>query len=160
MRKLKLRSSYYSNWYLSATRCPSSTLISWENRVMRGGSQRNSSSGMDQKYRPERCWGEAHVSRSSSLFNLLSHSNSQLQWRGFPPKESAKEEPVRTPDVAKTWKYETKTQKVKPRVMYLFQISHLILLIIQVITKRCENSSWLHKSARPETLNLFQIVDE
>lgn len=89
--------------YLSATLCPSSTLISWEYLVMSGGSQRNSSSGMDQKYRPERCWGEAHVSRSSSLFSRRSHSNSQLQWRGFPPNDNAKEEGVRIPDVARTW---------------------------------------------------------
>lgn len=102
--------TFYSNilsnnwfWYLSATLCPSSTLISWEYRVIRGGSHKNSSSGMDQKYRPERCWGEAQVSRSSSLFSLRSHSNSQLQWRGFPPKDSAKEEEVMIPDVARTW---------------------------------------------------------
>lgn len=96
------------NRYLSATRCPSSTLISWEYLVISGGSQRNSSSGMDQKYRPERCWGDAHVSRSSSLFSLRSHSNSQLQWRGFPPNDNAKEDGVRTPDVASTWRCERK----------------------------------------------------
>lgn len=97
--------------YLSATLCPSSTLISWEYLVMSGGSQRNSSSGMDQKYLPERCCGEAHVSRSSSLFSRRSHSSSQLQWRGFPPNDSAKEEEVRTPDVARTWLCETDKQR-------------------------------------------------
>lgn len=77
---------------------------------MSGGSQRNSSSGMDQKYRPERCWGEAQVSRSSSLFSRRSHNSSQLQWRGFPPKDNAKVEDVRTPDVAKTWQCNGKGQ--------------------------------------------------
>lgn len=90
--------------YLRATLCPSRTLISWENRVMSGGSQRNSSSEMDQKYRPARCSGVAQVSRSSSLFSLLSQSNSQLQWRGFPPNDSANDEGVISPDVARTWK--------------------------------------------------------
>lgn len=97
--------------YLSATLCPSSTLISWEYLVMSGGSQRNSSSGTDQKYRPERCWGEAHVSRSSSLLSRRSHSSSQLQWSGFPPNDNAKEEELMIPVVARTWESkETKTK--------------------------------------------------
>ena len=43
---------------------------------------------MVQKYLPARSLGEAQVSRSSSLVSLRSHTSSQLQCRGFPPKLS------------------------------------------------------------------------
>ena len=43
---------------------------------------------MVQKYLPARSFGEAQVSRSSSLVSLQSHTSSQLQCRGFPPKLS------------------------------------------------------------------------
>lgn len=41
---------------------------------------------MVQKYLPARSLGEAQVSRSSSLVSRRSHTSSQLQCRGFPPK--------------------------------------------------------------------------
>lgn len=43
---------------------------------------------MVQKYFPARSLGDAHVSRSSSRVSLRSHTSSQLQCRGFPPKLS------------------------------------------------------------------------
>lgn len=43
-------------------------------------------SRMVQKYLPARSFGEAQVSRSSSLVSLRSQTSSQLQCRGFPPK--------------------------------------------------------------------------
>lgn len=41
---------------------------------------------MVQKYFPARSFGEAQVSKSSSLVSLRSQTSSQLQCRGFPPK--------------------------------------------------------------------------
>lgn len=114
---IMFRCNSSKNWYLRATLWPSRTLISWEYLVMSGGSQRNSSSGMDQKYRPDRCWGVAHVSRSSSLLSLRSQSNSQLQWRGLPPNDSAKEERC-IPDVARTWECIKKMWKLEQQHFY------------------------------------------
>lgn len=41
---------------------------------------------MVQKYFPAKGFGDAHVSRSSSLVSLRSQTSSQLQCSGFPPK--------------------------------------------------------------------------
>lgn len=49
------------------------------------------SSDIVQKYLALRSEGEAHVSRSSSLVNLLNHRSSQLQWSGLPPKLKTRE---------------------------------------------------------------------
>lgn len=88
---------------------------------MSGGSHKNSSSGIDQKYLPDSCWGVAHVSRSSSLFSLRSQSNSQLQWRGFPPNDNAKDVGVRAPEVARTCGEETAQVIVRtPVLLFVF----------------------------------------
>lgn len=68
----------------------------------KGQQNGQTSSGIVQKYLALRSGGEAHVSRSSSLVNLLNHRSSQLQWRGLPPKLNTREERGEPLDLAYT----------------------------------------------------------
>ena len=57
---------------------------------------------MVQKYLALRSSGEAQVSRSSSRVSLRSHSSSQLQCSGFPPKLSTSDDSGEPRDLAYT----------------------------------------------------------